>query len=276
MNMKKIFLISIVSILLTGSGCVNNSKTSNIDNQTSRVPIKNQINELNNINTESTNNSIEEVVKSEPVIIKNLNIEKKEEEIPKETTTTIDVNNVYSNLNQSMKENCGGMSLVHDENEDWTESDIETLTLLLQNCELGKEMEEYSKNNTGGLFANIAEQTNSQPAINYYSSSSDKEHCEDAESKCKRSCDSTVYDWDSGEYLYYTDAEDLCEDACKRGARSCDDEDSIDDGCYEFKRRCKRDCPSEVYDWDSGEYLYNTDAVDLCEDACNSGYRWCD
>ena len=39
------------------------------------------------------------------------------------------------------------------------------------------------------------------------------------------------------------------------------------------------DCPNEVYDYDTGQYLYNTDAKtkyeDVVDEACYEGYRKC-
>ena len=114
------------------------------------------------------------------------------------------------------------------------------------------------------------------PFVPSYGNYSDKEHCEDAERKCKLECDSEIYDYDSGEYLYNTDVESSCEDACRAGAKACDYEDDPEDGCWYFKRKCQSECDSEIYDYDSGEYLYNTDVESSCEDACNYGYRRCD
>ncbi|MDC0127792.1 hypothetical protein OAI28_05935, partial [Methylophilaceae bacterium] len=100
--------------------------------------------------------------------------------------------------------------------------------------------------------------------------------CYDGYRKCKSDCPSSVYDWETSEYLYNTDANSKCEDACKRGKRACEYEDNIDDACYAFNRKCKSDCPSSVYDWETSEYLYNTDANSKCEDACKRGKRACD
>lgn len=106
--------------------------------------------------------------------------------------------------------------------------------------------------------------------------SSELEYCEDAVRKCRSYCGYDVYDYDSGEYLYSTDADSNCEDSCKRGLRACEDEYDRSNGCWEFKRKCQSECSDEVYDYDSGEYIYNTDAQGQCEDACHSGYRWCE
>ena len=100
--------------------------------------------------------------------------------------------------------------------------------------------------------------------------------CYDGYRKCKNDCPSSVYDWETSEYLYNTDANSKCEDACKKGKRACEYEDNIDDACYAFNRKCKNDCPSSVYDWETSEYLYNTDANSKCEDACKKGKRACD
>lgn len=53
-----------------------------------------------------------------------------------------------------------------------------------------------------------------------YASTSDK--CDDFKSRCNNNCPSSIYS-SKGDYLYSTDAEDKCEDACKAGYRDCED-----------------------------------------------------
>ena len=100
--------------------------------------------------------------------------------------------------------------------------------------------------------------------------------CYDGYRKCKSNCSSSIYDYESGQYLWNTDASSKCEDACSRGKRYCEDEDDRDDACYEFKRKCANECSSDIYDYESGQYLWNTDASSKCEDACSSGKRYCE
>jgi len=40
--------------------------------------------------------------------------------------------------------------------------------------------------------------------------------------RCNSNCPNDVYDWNAGEYLLFTNAEDACEDACRSGHRWCD------------------------------------------------------
>jgi hypothetical protein len=53
----------------------------------------------------------------------------------------------------------------------------------------------------------------------------------------------------------------------------------IEDACYNGYSECTYECEevSEVYDYDSGEYLYNveTDAEEQCEEACERGRDAC-
>ncbi|MFC1859746.1 hypothetical protein ACFL9U_17210 [Thermodesulfobacteriota bacterium] len=102
--------------------------------------------------------------------------------------------------------------------------------------------------------------------------------CDAAYKRCVSECeDVSIYDYDSGNYISInnTDFLDNCESACARGRRYSEDEDA-DEKCYEFKRACRNDCPSDVYDYDSGEYLMLTDADSQCEDACRAGERACE
>ncbi|MBT73090.1 MAG: hypothetical protein CMQ15_13825 [Gammaproteobacteria bacterium] len=103
--------------------------------------------------------------------------------------------------------------------------------------------------------------------------------CEEAFQRCESECENTdlIYDYDSGSYVSTdnTDYVDNCSDACRRGKNYCEDESS-DENCYEFKRACNNDCPSDFFDYSKGEYRLITDAEDQCEDACRSGERACD
>ena len=53
-------------------------------------------------------------------------------------------------------------------------------------------------------------------------------------------------------------------------------EDAIEEACDNAYSACVLDCPSEVLDYESGNYLYNTDANSNCEDACQTGRYSCD
>ena len=105
------------------------------------------------------------------------------------------------------------------------------------------------------------------------------EGCGAGYSKCVDSCESetSYFDYESGDYrsLSNTDYASNCKDACRRGRNYCEDEDK-DERCYEFKRACARDCPSDVFDYSSGEYKLITDVDSICEDACRDGERACD
>ena len=55
-----------------------------------------------------------------------------------------------------------------------------------------------------------------------------------------------------------------------------EEDEDVDGACYDGYRKCKKDCPSSVYDWETSEYLYKTDANSKCEDACKKGKRACE
>jgi hypothetical protein len=63
-------------------------------------------------------------------------------------------------------------------------------------------------------------------------------------------------------------------DSSSSGGESCSEK--VDSACDDGYRRCRSDCPSSVYHWASGNYLYDTDANSKCEDACRSGKRACE
>lgn len=48
------------------------------------------------------------------------------------------------------------------------------------------------------------------------------ERCDEFSSACEGECDSTVFDYDSGEYRSNTDADSQCEDACGSGQSACE------------------------------------------------------
>jgi len=100
--------------------------------------------------------------------------------------------------------------------------------------------------------------------------------CAAAYNACVANCHGPVFDYEKGAYRYNTDFEDNCEDACSTGANNCDDEDDADERCDEFRNSCNNECPSDAYDYDKGHYLEESDAEDLCEDACSASYSACD
>ena len=104
--------------------------------------------------------------------------------------------------------------------------------------------------------------------------------CDSAHQRCVNECDSVslIYDYDKGDYvqIFNSDFSSNCEDACQRGRSYCENEDDNEGKCYEFKRACNNECPSDVYDYNTGNYLFLTDAEDICEDACRSGERACE
>lgn len=102
--------------------------------------------------------------------------------------------------------------------------------------------------------------------------------CDDAYRKCRNECSSaSVYDYQNNKYLYsgQSDFNSKCEDACRRGRRYCEGESNLSDGCDEFKRKCRNDCPSSIYIYGKG-YVYSSDASSKCDSACYSGYRRCE
>lgn len=99
--------------------------------------------------------------------------------------------------------------------------------------------------------------------------------CQAAYDSCVADCGGSVFDYEEGEYLNNTDFEGNCEDACAAGGAACDDADR-DERCDEFTSGCEGECDSTVFDYDSGEYHYSTDADSQCEDACGSGQSACE
>ena len=103
--------------------------------------------------------------------------------------------------------------------------------------------------------------------------------CDDARRRCENECTSatTFFNYEKGEYqsLNRTDFQDNCSSACRRGFRYCTSEDNLDDGCDEFKRKCRNDCPSSIFSYKGSRYILSTDVNSICEDACRAGYRRC-
>ena len=104
--------------------------------------------------------------------------------------------------------------------------------------------------------------------------------CDVAKSECESECGSvsgSIYNYDTGEYFdaSNTDFGSKCEDACASGYDACQDA-SRSDRCDEFESDCDSECPSDVYDWNTGEYLMSTDASSKCEDACQAGQSACE
>jgi hypothetical protein len=104
--------------------------------------------------------------------------------------------------------------------------------------------------------------------------------CNDAFKRCRNECNSigTLYNYENGNLLNSLDTDFVsnCENSCRRGKRYCEGESNRSDGCYEFKRKCRNECPSSVISFSTGNILLLTDANSKCEDACYSGYRRCE
>ncbi len=104
--------------------------------------------------------------------------------------------------------------------------------------------------------------------------------CDDAFRKCRNECGSVgvLFNYENGRLINSADTDFVsnCESSCRRGRRYCESESSRSEGCYEFKRKCRNDCPTSVISFRSGNILLLTDANSKCEDACNSGYRRCE
>lgn len=106
--------------------------------------------------------------------------------------------------------------------------------------------------------------------------------CDDANRKCRSECSTSINV--NGTYIdsYNTDFNSSCEDSCKKGLNECEDTDGpLTDKCDEFKRKCKRTCPSSIYIYSSKDgiesgYTYDSNANSVCEDACTAGYRRCE
>ena len=67
-------------------------------------------------------------------------------------------------------------------------------------------------------------------------------------------CPTDVYDYDSGNYLYNTDARSKCERAVEEAVNQ-----AVEEACYAGYRKCRNECDN-----------------DKCEDACRYGKRACE
>jgi len=95
--------------------------------------------------------------------------------------------------------------------------------------------------------------------------------CDAAKSACESECyGQTIETWE-GLVLTNTDFRTKCESACDDGKDECEDEDDPDDWDDEFEDDCESSCPGDVYDWEKGDYYYDTNARRLCEQACEAG-----
>jgi hypothetical protein len=105
-------------------------------------------------------------------------------------------------------------------------------------------------------------------------------NCNDGYKRCVNECNvvKSIFNYDDSQYIKSsdTDFQGKCEDSCRRGKRYCEYESNLSDGCYEFKRKCRNECPSSLFSYKSSQYLFNTDANGKCEDSCSSGYRRCE
>jgi hypothetical protein len=103
--------------------------------------------------------------------------------------------------------------------------------------------------------------------------------CGEGYRTCVNECEAaSIYDYDLGGYIdaYQTDYPENCIDACRRGQNYCEDEDDTDEQCYEFRRICRRSCPTDVFHWPSSQYRLLTDAQDQCEESCRAGESACE
>ena len=103
--------------------------------------------------------------------------------------------------------------------------------------------------------------------------------CSDGYRRCVSECGgvSSFYDYQKSKYVYAseTDFAVKCEDSCRRGKRYCESESNLSNGCDEFKRKCRNECPTSLYSYKTNNYIDSSDANSKCEDSCNSGYRRC-
>ena len=104
--------------------------------------------------------------------------------------------------------------------------------------------------------------------------------CNDGFKRCVSECNGikSIFNYENSSYVKTseTDFPVKCEDSCRRGKRYCEDESNLSDGCDEFKRKCRNECPSSVFSYRTGNFLMVTDANNKCEDSCTSGYRRCE
>lgn len=104
--------------------------------------------------------------------------------------------------------------------------------------------------------------------------------CDDAFRKCRDEFSSVgrLFNYENGKLVnaLNTDFVSNCESSCRRGRRYCESESNSSDACYEFRRKCRDDCPSSVFNFSNGSILLLTDANSKCENACSSGHRRCE
>lgn len=102
-----------------------------------------------------------------------------------------------------------------------------------------------------------------------------KRVCSAALVRCSERCSSAWIEDEEGESRDNTDFDSECIEACSDGLDACTEADALRDACEEFEDTCSSECPSEVYDYDAGEYLWYTDSQDECERACAAGAFGC-
>lgn len=104
--------------------------------------------------------------------------------------------------------------------------------------------------------------------------------CDDAFKKCHVECQAvkSFFNFQTGKFVKSTDTDFPvnCENSCSRGRRYCESESNRSESCYEFKRACRNDCPTALFNYRGGNYLFTTDVNAKCEDACSYGYRKCE
>ncbi len=103
--------------------------------------------------------------------------------------------------------------------------------------------------------------------------------CISALKKCELECKSVsvFFNFEKGKFesVNGTDFTLNCMSSCRRGFRYCTSEVDLDISCDEFKRKCRNDCPNTIFSFKNGVFQLLTDANNLCEGACQSGYRRC-
>ena len=105
-------------------------------------------------------------------------------------------------------------------------------------------------------------------------------NCSDGCKRCISECSGvkSIFNYENSTFVKSSDTDfpSNCEDSCRRGRRYCEDESNLSDGCDEFKRKCRNQCPTSIFSYRNGKFLFVTDANSKCENSCNSGYRRCE
>jgi hypothetical protein len=98
--------------------------------------------------------------------------------------------------------------------------------------------------------------------------------CHAGYNKCTSACCASVYDRKTDRVLKNSDFMVNCTRACAEAAGRCDD-DGSQDACGVFASVCRDNCPEVVHDLVTGQYVSETNARDVCVNACRQGMSRC-